>query len=270
MEEVAKIGQLKVQYYTRSDFHKLESIWRSLERGRDMTYFQSYGWYSMVLQSAPKDCWFWETIIVVVLDECTEKVHLIVPLFVQKRRYRILRSPKIIILGEVGWNDYLNAIYVDTSEAIVKYLVNELRTKYPQCKLRLTRLAEDTQFYQFVKNLYPNIVDNTESCVALRLPETCEQYHKLLSKSVRQNIRTAKNRMLREGISLTYIFDDKSVDKNEIWRLRCLRASQKSIEVSTNMKGLLKGRVNKMTAIPWGEYNPYFRRCQNQGHDCSI
>ena len=35
-------------YYDIKSFSKLEYIWKDLERGKDMTCFQTYSWYKML------------------------------------------------------------------------------------------------------------------------------------------------------------------------------------------------------------------------------
>ena len=51
------------------------------------------------------------------------------------------------------------------------------------------------------------------TCVALTLPSTKEDYNSLLSKNARQNIRSAHNRLKKDGKEVRFDFDDKHVDR---------------------------------------------------------
>lgn len=99
------------------------------------------------------------------------------------------------IAGDLCATGALDFIY--DSNLCVEYMLailNELR-KTLNGKIILNKIPEETVLgHALLLSDYKK-----ETCVSIKFPSDYEDYFKSLSKSVRQNIRTAKNRMNREN-----------------------------------------------------------------------
>ena len=82
-----------VEYISASNLEKIEQVWKLLERGSDMTLFQSYDWNKMLLEFyIPKDTKYYESQYAIVKNE--ETVCLIAPLWITKKTFRFFPTKK--------------------------------------------------------------------------------------------------------------------------------------------------------------------------------
>jgi len=218
---------IQINTYHLADLACLFNDWKRLERGPEMTYFQTWEWNKMLLCALPRDSAHFELIFLdIQRDGITE---MIIPLWIIKKRYRWVHRPMITLLGQGGWSDYLNAIYSDFSEELMDAVMDYLRINYPSIPLCLSSLKEDCSFYNYLVQRFRINHDITGNCVSVILPQTVEQWQKSLSKSTRQNLRTAINRMERDGISYTVNIDDTMVDKEACVANRARRSQMKAV-----------------------------------------
>ena len=111
----------KTEYYNIENFSKLESVWKELEKGEDMTSFQSYHWYQMLNECyVPKDTPNYLSIYAVVKRD--NEIVLIAPLWIVKKTFKIVNKKGIYFLGREGWSDYLNFIYKDFDDDAMRFM----------------------------------------------------------------------------------------------------------------------------------------------------
>ena len=80
-----------IEYVAKAEFHSLTEEWHSLECGKEMTFFQSFGWNEMIaMHCIPEDTFFYESRYVVVRAE--GKAILIAPLFIIKHDYMLINK----------------------------------------------------------------------------------------------------------------------------------------------------------------------------------
>lgn len=214
----------KIETYTPCHISQLKKEWKVLDKGGDMTYFQTYEWNLMLSGFVPKDNWFRESRIFVVrkADKCV----LIAPVLIIKRSY-FLNKKGAYFMAQNDWSDYVNFIYADFDSLSVDFLFDNIRQKYSISDFYLENLRQDSMLYQYVKHSLQVKVDNLEKCVRLRIPGTEEEYMKTLSKGSRQNIRTAYNRMARDGVKYSVRFDDHNYDVDRCLFIRGQRSQKK-------------------------------------------
>jgi hypothetical protein len=110
-----------IKYYSLSTIEDIRDVWQNLQKGPDMTYFQSYKWHDMLagLKWFPNN--HYEIVIAVVSSDDTSV--LLAPLFISKdNRYN--NYPKGCYLwGDQGWSDYCNLVYREFDKAAFEYLL---------------------------------------------------------------------------------------------------------------------------------------------------
>lgn len=220
-----------IRYVPAKDLELLQEEWKTLETGEEMTLFQSYEWYVMLLKHyIPEDTNNFESVYALV--ETDGQPCMIAPLWIIKRSFRILNRKGVYLIGRFSFSDYLNFIYQSFDSVAFDYLLKDLRKRYGIKKVCFEDLRESTSIYQYIVNSY-HIIENKEfPCVSLQLPPSVEEYHKMLSKNSRQNLRTASNRLQKDGKALVFNDDDQQVDRQECMRLREAKLSVQFSSVS--------------------------------------
>lgn len=227
ISETTIVMIIKIETYSQNEFLRLRTDWERLQKGEEMTYFQTWDWNHMLLRGVPKDSAHFETIFLVVKHNGIAE--MIVPLWIIKKRYHWVHRPMIYLFGYGGWSDYLNCIYYDFREEIMDAVIDFIQKRYPSIPLYFTSLQENSSLYRYILKHYILLTNIQRDCVSVILPDTIEQWYQTLSKSTRQNLRTAKNRMNRDGIYYTVTFDDHTVDKQICIANRARRSKMKSI-----------------------------------------
>lgn len=254
--------ELSLKYYTMSDFRLLVDSWLELESGADMTYFQTYAWYEMLwnLNKDIKDSRFEVTFAAVTQED---KVILIAPLWIVKRTFGKFNRKGFYIFGRGGWSDYLNFIYKDFNDNVVTYLLKQLKDKFQLSDFYFENVSESIRLYSYLTSV-GNIdsVLSSQICVGLSIDGLqFDQYQKLLSKQSRQNIRTANNRLARDGKSLVYDFCDSNVNLDEFTAYRSVRVAKKNDWGGKTLKWRIINFIStKILGRGWykfAEYAPY-------------
>ncbi len=126
--------------------------------------------------------------------------------------------------------------YCDILSKDKKYILPALRllTKEYDGSIYCNNILESSQLYSILSNL--NIDNRTINNVCISFGEDYSVYNKSLSKSTRQNLRTAYNRLDTDGrnIELKVLYGgDKSLDYKPFLTLYCQRHSTR-YNVQTN------------------------------------
>lgn len=213
-----------IKEFDVKEIDKLKDAWENLEDGKDMSVFQTYGWNDVL-----KDEFLWTTfkriyrklIYTCVLDD-DGNVKLIAPLRVKKLIKKSGLVKEVELLGEDSFSDYVNLIYKDVSDDVFDALFNYLKEKYKGYKLKWGSIKEDSEFGKYILKKYPNNSGFDRKCVIIPLKfESFEDYFNSLSKNARQHYRTRKNRLNKNGLSLTYKVDGQ-IPKEEALELMIL------------------------------------------------
>lgn len=184
-----------------NDFEKVKKAWKRLDKGGDMTAFQSYDWNVLLANEFFRDDYN-KKYAKLYIYTCAsdDQVKCIAPLIVQKRTRKISwlgRNKGIYILGMDSYSDYLNFIYDCFDDHIVEILIERIKKDYPKIPLYLRFVRSDTLLCNYlIKNR--SIVEKKTTSAYVTLRNDKEEYTKSLSKSTKQNLRTALNRMNRD------------------------------------------------------------------------
>lgn len=209
----------EVRYIGGKQLDEIREEWIVLQTGNEMTMFQSYQWYEMLQDHyVPADTREYESIYAVV--ESDGKPCMIAPLWVVKKTFRILNQKGVYLLGRCSFSDYLNLIYQHFDECAFDYLLNDLSQRYGVKYCFFENFRESTSTYRYILDSYKIYKDSNHPCVGLCVSSCTEEYHKSLSKNSRQNLRTANNRLKKDGRSLIFNFDDHQIDRSRCLELR--------------------------------------------------
>lgn len=249
-----------ITYHPLSEISNLESNWRILEKGEDMTYFQHYEWYQMLASKNlnVKHSCFEVTIVEVKREKSTI---LIAPLWIVKKNFAKFNKRGVYIFGRAQWSDYLNFVYDRFEAKAVDELFANIKEVYRVSNFNLEDIPTNTELFKYINTKYTQIEGKETVCVELSIPETLESYHKMLSKSSRQNIRTAFNRAEKDGVKFTFNFDDKDVDISAFDDYRKIRLNNKVKTGRETIKGKLiyfiSTKILRRGLFNFAEYTPY-------------
>lgn len=243
-----------IEYYKYSQIESIKEDWEQLYQGKDMTYYQSYDWYLMLRSYSLKDNLLHKNIFALCRNE-KGKAILIAPLWILRRSiWWPFNRKGIYLIGREGASDYLSIIYQEFHDDAFDYLLHELCQKYHLHTIKFEQIKEDTALYNYI--LGKNIIKNHRLIsVSLSLPATEDDYQKMLSKSSRQNLRTANNRLLKDGKKLEFVLDDPNVDKKECYRIKKSRLKKKNYE--PDKKKVLKNWLLRRLTIKFPDYTPF-------------
>ena len=244
-----------IDYINKEQFPKLQKDWERLQKGNDMTIYQSYAWYKMLnKQYVPEDTKQYISVYAVIKNDGIPV--LIAPLWIILHTFKLVNKKGIYILGRSSWSDYLNFVYDEFDYDAIKYLLNSIKRKYKVRRLCLESLREDVQSFKFFRQHKKANELGVGISVAFKLPKTQEDYKAILSKNTRQNIRTAHNRQNKDGINICVLFDDKNVDRDKCWAIREERFHKKFRRISPLRK--LKYSIMRKLTFQFKSFLPFY------------
>lgn len=242
--------ELCVKWLDTLDNENLQGKWQQLEQQGGVPVFQRYDWNRMLFAQYGKRSLFGSlhsgTVTIGMLCR-GEEVRLIAPL--------VKIGDGLYFLGWDSWSDYLDFLYApDLTQQEFDFFLDEtlerfsyryfalhcIRRESPTCGLMEAHLTARPEQYVRVSR-------DESGCVAINLPGSLEEYKKLLSKSTRQNLRTARNRLEKDGLcgSLS-IYTPGSIPEPVIRDTQAVYQARR-IAAEPDVKSQLKRRIRKLT-----------------------
>ena len=203
-----------IQKYGQGDLAQLRKDWQLLEKGKDMSYFQTYNWYESINDIIPSKG---EVVFLEVIK--SGKVLLIAPLWILRHTYLLVNKQGCYFWGKDGYSDYLNFIYSEFDGEALNALFAFIRKEYGVSRYYLEFLQEGGEAVSYIEQLVPNIHKISFFYPVLNLPNEVELYSKGLSKHARQNLRTAHNRTIKDGLTFNSTIIEKCSDR--LIRYKC-------------------------------------------------
>lgn len=253
------MSNYEIKYYKPIEFAQLERDWRQLETGEDMTYFQTYDWYEMLVSLNKRKILFAEILFAEVTENNTPV--MIAPFFITKNNFYKNYPKGAYFFGNQGWNDYCNLIYREFDKNAFSFLCLHVKQEYNVDCFHLDYIKETTQLYAYLKGS-KLLSDEKYECVKLSLPLTKEEYISSLSKNSRQNIRTSYNRLENDGIKIDIYADDKNIDMDSFIYHRSIRVMHKNgIKHESSLLRKKLGRIKRSIlncrTLLFPEYSPF-------------
>lgn len=224
------------------DFEKLLDKWKRLSAGKDMTFFQSYEWNLLLYRNWKKSLYNRIFSKVVIY----EAENIIVPFIVQRLNISfkwIGRSEGVYFLGTGSYSDYMNFIYSDING--LEELMDYVKKDNKGLKLKLNFICRGSESLRYMSN---GILKETEVCVGVKTESTIEEYDQKLSKHTRQNLRTALNRMEKDGIKYEYEIKLGILEGSLIEELACIHLAR-VINKNRMGQGGFKSRVSSFLRL---------------------
>lgn len=250
---------MQIKYFFADNIDELRGQWEKLERGADMTIFQSYRWNQLLLREfhAYKYNQMFSHIEFVVAFEGSE-VLMIAPVIIQKFSLKLSwlgRRKGIYILGYNSYSDYLNFVYNEFISDAYEQIIKDIKDKYSCLPIYMFNLREHTAMCEYLSNNNYRI-DHVSTAVYVSILDTIEEYNNILSKSVRQNLRTAQNRIKKAGINYELVIKERLSDNVEDTKLaeQLLELHQKRVAIKNN-KNDIKGLRRLSRVLMYAYFN---------------
>lgn len=123
------------------------------------------------------------------------------------------RRRGFFILGSGGETDYHDFIYFNDSVSIddIQFLIENIYQKYSLPIFTFLQIRDNSPLSLWAKDKGINPYHRNE-CAQVKLTGSYEEYLKSLKKSVRQNIRTANNRIQKDSRVVDFVvYEEKSI-----------------------------------------------------------
>ena len=200
-----------IRKFVQRDLDLLECDWRLLENGKDMSYFQTYNWYKSINDIVPNKG---EVVYIEVVRN--ETVVLIAPLWILTKTYCLINKSGVYFWGKDGYSDYLNFVYSEFDGNALETMFSYLQAEYGVSHYYLDFLQKDLSVVSYIQR-FINKKTVSFYYAAIDLPDNVETYTSRLSKHTRQNLRTAHNRMIKDGVSFESTILNGNIDNS----IRC-------------------------------------------------
>lgn len=251
--------QYKIDYFSTERIYEIASVWRSLELGTDMTYYQRYDWYEYLAKLNSKKYNAHEILFALISSVNGDAV-MIAPLWIVKRRFRLINKKGAYFFGCQGWNDYCNFIYKVFYPKAMIALMDDLYERWGITYYRLDYMKEKTIACQYIlhqESCVKMICDKRSVAVGLILPVGELEYSKMLSKGTKQNIRTAVNRMKKAGIEYVIQNSDSEIDLEQFRAYRNVRVKEKNSWTIKSFVFKAKMCLLKYLRYQFADYTPF-------------
>lgn len=240
-----------LKLFPREDFLLLEAWWKLLEKGKDMTVYQSYDWYFQLNQYSTVN--FPQKHGKVFYAVCFENEVpiLIAPLELVRVGVQVKgvgTKSGFYIIGRNGFTDYLNFIYNEFCPDAVDFTLKEIARTYREKRFNFFQILETTGFCRYLSEKKQSVLLGKSVNVEIAACDSYEQYYHTLSKSTRQNLRTAKNRAQKVGLDLQ-VEIKTALDKKEaeeFFKIYLSRSETKNrINWSSSFKEIFFTYINR-------------------------
>lgn len=245
----------KIRAYAPEELGELKNIWNVLYEGVDMTYFQSYDWYEIMNSMLPSKG---EVVYLMVSDDMQPV--LVAPLWILQRTFKLINRRGCYFFGRGGYTDYLNFIYKTFDPGALEALFIHVKVNYGTDRYFLECMPEHSASYRYIVQTKAVMKSHRSVCVRLVLPDNVDQYDGMLSKHVRQNLRTAKNRCQKDGIVLTQTFHTETTDRQLIDSCKRIRETRLGIKTRNDRKRMsfvqnVRNNVERILKYRFPGYN---------------
>lgn len=157
------------------------------------------------------------------------------------------RHRGVFLLGSGGETDYYDLIYFcnEVKTEHINELLKGIEQRYPESPFTFMQVPEGSPLAMWAKeNGYEPYFTN--ECAEISFSGTYEDYFSSLSKSVRQNIRTAKNRLAKDNSEASIqIYNGQAISNADIKELLLLYESRRKTKNNFNGLAKVKYRINE-------------------------
>lgn len=165
------------------------------------------------------------------------------------------------LLGRNGYADYLNLVYREFDPAAASLVIRRVAEDFGTRDFLMERLVAGSSSREWFAR-QPGATLEEHEAVQVEVPQSEEAYTRMLSKSTRQNIRTAWNRSRKDGVTLRVEWTQAPVEDEAASELALLKKTREANR-SRLHRGVVPGlRAALRTVIFSALFTPY-----NEAHE---
>lgn len=196
------------------NINTIKTAWENMCMGKDMTVFQSYQWHELQIHWYHISSFLHKIMNLYEIWAIYKEdiLKMIIP--IRYCRLSLKARKGLHFIGFGNYSDYCNLIYDDFDPACFEFALKELKAEFGPIPFYLEGLIENTALEKYLND--KGFVGNKRVAVYVDIEDDVESYQKKLSKSTRQNLRTALNRMKKKEINYRYFVYDQINDKNMV------------------------------------------------------
>ncbi len=235
---------LSVRKFGPDQFERLRTDWNFLQTGSEMTAFQSFEWFELVNEHFRRERLSRAVVRAVyylVSDETGAPV-LIAPLRVHLLQLSPHHRRGVHLLGRNGYADYLNLVYKEFDPVAATMVIRRAAEDFGIRHFLMERLVEGASSREWFTR-QPGAISDEHEAVQLEVPQSEDAYTRRLSKSTRQNIRTAWNRSRKDGLNLRIDWAQAPVEDEAASELALLKHTREVHRARLN-----RGIVSRLRA----------------------
>ena len=230
-----------------SKIAEIRDIWEGLYKNNsDMSFYQSFLWNQILEKRFYTRHWTKYYNCSIKYFVCDDQI--IAPLVINKTK------KEITILGHDESSDYLSFIFKDIKENDVFCFLLNLSSLYTDYTFVFDKVNERTLFFKYlhhyssVKSIVCSIQEKV--CVGISFPQKTLSFYDSLSKSAKQNYRTAKNRIAKDGLEFKIHHQYSTIQNPLAQELLCIYSDRrKDCEKGTSVQQSLKAFIKKILSL---------------------
>lgn len=220
---------VNIKYYKK--FQEVEKSWESIYSSSSLPYFCSPKWHKVVLSLLRKTQLtkrINQLHYFTIASTSNEEIQLVGFFYIKN-----IFGKKTLIFGHLmNFSDYYDLIYPDHFNGdLFSSIIQQIAADFKVGEIQFNHLNPASKLLVSLQEEDDYEMSRLE-CVAVHLKGDHEAYLQTLSKSVRQNLRTARNRITKKELSFNYRLLDKNniddIDFNLLENLYSHRKKQKN------------------------------------------
>lgn len=244
---------IEISFFSPSEFETLKEYWTILEKGKDMTAFQRYSWYYALNKQYLDNCFgaFDKAVYVVAFSK--EMPVMIAPIHIKKCGFEFKgygADSGAYIIGTWGFTDYLNYIYCNFNEEAFEAINKAIKKKYKVKSMHINSVIRGTDIQKYLSEKYTGSFCYETLCVKTEPKENFDIFFKSMSKSTRQNIRTALNHEIKASKKIYIkVFNTVSIQDAEDFYSIYLKRSKSKNTINIQRDGLRNSVLKEFNKI---------------------
>ncbi len=257
---------IETRFFYPSEFETLKEYWIELEKGKDMTAFQRYSWYYAINKQYLDKCFgaFDKAVYVVAFSKGNPV--MIAPIHIKKCGLQFKgygAASGAYIIGTWGFTDYLNYIYCKFNSEAFEAINHAIKKKYKVKSLHINSVIRGTDIQKYLSEKYSSSFCYETLCVKTEPKENFDTFYKAMSKSTRQNIRTALNHETKDGKNINIkVFNTVSIQDAEEFYSIYLERSKSKNTINIKSDGIKDSVLKELNKI----YNNKLKKSLKQSN----
>lgn len=230
--------EIDIKYY--HSFTQIAPIWEQLHQVASPSYFCTLAWHKIVRQFLKATFLtkkVYKLVYFTTSDTETNSTIKALGFFFIKNTKGIKSINFTQLLGP---SDYYDFVYTEPmSSSLLKDIITKIASDQHCTAISFSHIKEGSKLFEVLKQ-FDSLQFESLDCVALELNSSYDAHNQSLSKNARQNLRTAHNRIAKNGVRSEMVFlnqkDAKAIDFKLLKDIYKERSSSKNKAVHWKSK----------------------------------